>query len=56
MGKVETMKFDVQSVKSIEPLEDMLQQNGITYTKSKSGRAALFFRDPDWNVLEMAEQ
>ena len=46
----------LQSVKSIEPLESTLKEHGITYTKSKSGRAALFFRDPDQNVLEMAEQ
>ena len=46
----------MQSVNSIQPLEDVLRRNGIVYTKSKSGRAALFFRDPDENVLEMAEQ
>ena len=46
----------LQSVKSILPLEDTLKEHGIEYTKSKSGRAALFFRDPDQNVLEMAEQ
>lgn len=46
----------MQSVKSIEPLEKILQQNQIPFTKSKSGRAAIFFRDPDQNVLEMAEQ
>jgi glyoxylase I family protein len=43
------------TVKSIEPLENRLQNMGVTYTKSKSGRAALFFRDPDMNVLEVAE-
>ena len=33
-----------------------LDGKNIPYTRSKSGRAAIFFRDPDQNVLEMAEQ
>jgi len=42
-------------VEHIEPIEKALQKHGIEYTRSKSGRAAIFFRDPDQNVLEMAE-
>ena len=45
----------LQSVGSIKPIEEALQKHNVVYTKSKSGRAALFFRDPDHNVLEMAE-
>jgi hypothetical protein len=45
----------LQSVENIEPIEKALQKHGIAYTRSKSGRAAIFFRDPDQNVLEMAE-
>ena len=32
-----------------------LELNKITYTYSKSGRKALFFRDPDGNTLELME-
>lgn len=32
-----------------------LEAAGVAYTKSASGRAAIFFRDPDGNVLECAE-
>jgi len=33
-----------------------LEQNSITFTLSKSGRNALFFRDPDGNAVEVIEQ
>ena len=33
-----------------------LQQAGIDYTKSKSGRAALFCRDYDGNAIELVEK
>jgi glyoxylase I family protein len=33
-----------------------LDQAGIAYTLSKSGRRALFCRDPDQNALEFIEQ
>lgn len=46
----------LQSVKSVDVVAKELDQKGIPYTRSKSGRAAIFFRDPDQNVLEMAEQ
>lgn len=42
-------------VASIQPVEQRLLSNDIAYTKSKSGRAAVFFRDPDMNVLEVFE-
>lgn len=42
-------------VTSIQPVEQRLMCNDIAYTKSKSGRAAVFFRDPDMNVLEVFE-
>lgn len=42
-------------VESIEPLVQKLEAAGITYTKSMSGRPALFFRDPDMNCLECVE-
>ena len=33
-----------------------LEQNSIAYTLSKSGRNALFCRDPDGNAVEVIEQ
>lgn len=42
-------------VETIEPLEQRLKTAGIPYTMSKSGRAAIFFRDPDMNTLEVVE-
>ena len=39
----------------IQPLMDALDANKIEYTKSKSGRPAIFFRDPDSNTLEVVE-
>ena len=38
--------------KVIKRLEDV----GISYSKSKSGRAALFCRDPDANAIELVEK
>lgn len=40
-------------VQSIDPLVERLEQAGVPYTKSMSGRPAIFFRDPDMNVLEV---
>ena len=34
-------------VKNIKPLIEALSKEGIDYTMSKSGRPAVFFRDPD---------
>jgi glyoxylase I family protein len=42
-------------VQSIDPLVKRLEQAGVPYTKSMSGRPAVFFRDPDLNVLEVGE-
>lgn len=40
---------------AVEPLAARLEQHGVKYTKSKSGRPAIFFRDPDDNCLEAVE-
>lgn len=40
------------SVESLEPVIDALNSAGISYTMSRSGRRALFCRDPDGNGLE----
>lgn len=42
-------------VASLEPLEAALDRAGIPYTASRSGRRALFCRDPDGNGLEFIE-
>ena len=39
-------------VSDMEKLVKQLDQAGIVYTLSKSGRGALFCRDPDQNALE----
>jgi catechol 2,3-dioxygenase-like lactoylglutathione lyase family enzyme len=39
-------------VDDLDALRAMLDQAGIVYTMSKTGRAALFCRDPDGNALE----
>lgn len=39
-------------LEGIGELEQRLEQAGIAFTKSRSGRAALFCRDPDGNALE----
>ncbi len=43
------------AVNSLEELAVWLDARGISYTRSQSGRAALFCRDPDGNALEFAE-
>lgn len=40
------------AIKSLDGLKIALENAGISYTLSKSGRAALFARDPDGNALE----
>lgn len=42
-------------VNSITALTTQLEQHTIAYTLSRSGRAALFCRDPDGNALEFVE-
>ena len=42
-------------VNSVAELSRKLDASGIAYTRSQSGRAALFCRDPDDNALEFVE-
>jgi len=42
-------------VKDMAALKNRLEGAGVKYTASKSGRAALFCRDPDRNTLEFVE-
>ncbi len=42
------------SVDDVEPVRAELEKAGIPYTMSKSGRAALFCRDPDGNAFEFS--
>jgi len=44
------------SIDDVSALELKLQQRKIEYTRSQSGRNALFFRDPDGNALEFIEE
>lgn len=43
------------AVRNMEALKSRLDATGVKYTASKSGRAALFCRDPDANTLEFVE-
>lgn len=43
-------------VESLQLILDKFDQAKIAYTLSKSGRNALFCRDPDGNALEFIEQ
>lgn len=43
------------AVDDIAALKATLEAHGVPYTASKSGRAALFCRDPDGNALEFVE-
>lgn len=40
---------------NINELADRLEQHYIDYTHSKSGRKAIFFRDPDGNAIEVRQ-
>ena len=42
-------------VVSCDELAKALTAANVPFTRSASGRAALFFRDPDGNTLECAE-
>lgn len=44
------------SVPDLAPVKETLDKNGIAYTLSKSGRQALFCRDPDGNALEILQR
>ena len=41
------------SVSNLGAIKTKLEQNGISYTSSKSGRAAIFFYDFDGNAIEL---
>lgn len=43
------------SVDNLSDIEHLLLSKSIHFTKSKSGRQALFFRDPDGNGLELIQ-
>lgn len=43
------------AVKSLDDIIAKLEERGIAYNKSKSGRQALFCRDPDGNALEFIQ-
>jgi glyoxylase I family protein len=43
------------TVSSIEKIESSLNEKDMPYTKSRSGRKALFCRDPDGNALEFIQ-
>ncbi len=42
-------------IRDIEPLIARLDAHKIFYTRSKSGRRAIFVRDPDANAIEVIE-
>jgi glyoxylase I family protein len=42
-------------VRNWDALKARFDANGIAYTLSRSGRRALFVRDPDGNALELVE-
>lgn len=44
------------SVLELAPIQNVLDKTGTAYTLSKSGRKALFCRDPDGNALEILQQ
>lgn len=44
------------AVSDLDALKQRLDGAGIAYTLSRSGRRALFCRDPDANALELVEQ
>ena len=51
-GRDRHVAFSVSSIDDIAASLDTLE---ISYTKSRSGRKALFCRDPDGNALEFIE-
>ena len=42
-------------IRSLDSLVERLTQHGLRFTLSKSGRKALFVRDPDGNALEFIQ-
>ena len=43
------------SVSNLDTIKSKLEQSNITYTQSKSGRAAIFFYDFDGNAIELIQ-
>ena len=43
-------------VSNLDEVIKRLEDVGVSYSKSKSGRAALFCRDPDANAIELVEK
>ncbi len=44
------------STAALDPVREALEEAGIAYTVSISGRRALFCRDPDGNAVEILER
>jgi len=44
------------AVADLAPVCARLEEAGISYTRSRSGRAAIFCRDPDSNAIELCEK
>lgn len=42
-------------VKDLDPLVERLERAEIAFTRSRSGRRAIFCRDPDANAVELVE-
>ncbi|ONK80896.1 uncharacterized protein A4U43_C01F22950 [Asparagus officinalis] len=43
------------AIKNVAKLKEIFDKAGITYTLSRSGRPAIFTRDPDGNALEFTQ-
>lgn len=43
-------------VRGLDALQRRLEAAGIPYTRSRSGRKAIFCRDPDGNAIEFVEE
>ena len=43
------------TMNDLDSLIAKLDREGVLYTKSRSGRAAIFFRDPDGNAIEVVK-
>ena len=48
-------RHTAMQVTDIDKLQSRLEAAGIAFTRSKSGRKAIFTRDPDGNALEFVE-
>jgi len=43
------------TVQELAPIRQVLDEKGVIYSMSKSGRKALFCRDPDGNAVEILQ-